>query len=139
MSSYILSDSSRIPARGFFLVMLVAAMVFTLVCGTTEVKAAPAPAPAVIGLAQTTVTAVDPANMTVAITLKHREVAHTYKIDNGTRINADGVATKLANIRVGQVVTNFVERDSSALDLLEVTGRGTAPAAPAPAKPAAKK
>jgi len=135
MSPHIISASSRSSARGFFLVMLVAALVVTVVCGTTEVKAA-APAPAPIGPAQTTIVGVDPANMTVTITLKHREAQHVYKVDDATRVKVNDVTSKLAGVHIGQIVTNFVERDSSALDVLEVTGNGAAPTASvAPAKP----
>ncbi len=129
MSPHILSESSRILARGFCFAML-AALVFTFVCGTSEAKA---PAPTPIGPNQTMIVGIDAANHTVTITYRHHDGQHIYRIDALTAIKVNGRPAQFSDLRPGHIVSSFIERDSSTLDVLEISGSGVVPAAAATA------
>jgi hypothetical protein len=78
---------------------------------------------------------VDTKNSAVVIVYMESKQTHTYRIDDITVLKVNGVPGKLADIKKGMVVTDYLERDNDDLDGLTLTGYGEEPAA---AKPAAK-
>jgi hypothetical protein len=78
---------------------------------------------------------VDAAGSSVVIQYMSDKTLHPYKIDDVTMLKVNNVAGKVADIKPGMVVDDFVERDDQTLDGLSVSGNGTSPPA---AKPTAK-
>jgi hypothetical protein len=77
------------------------------------------------------------ANSTIDIIYMHSHLVHTYKIDDVTQVKVNNQDGKLADIKPGMVVDDYLERDNDDLDGISLSGYGTKPAAakPAPPKP----
>ena len=82
---------------------------------------------------------IDSAEQSITI-INHRDhnSTHSYKIDFLTKIFFNFVPGKFDQIKVGMVVTDMTERDSSVLDSITLTGTGEEPKAATPAKPKKK-
>ncbi len=77
---------------------------------------------------------------TVTILNNRDKSTHTYKIDDLTKLTINNQTEKFADIKVGMVVDDSLERDNDDLDALSLSGYGaTTPVAKpkTPAKPAA--
>jgi hypothetical protein len=117
--------------------VLVGCFLFALSMGSAPAAAAkkPAPPPDMRKL----IKSVDKDTSSVVIIYQNSKLTHTYHIDDVTQLTVNGVPGKLADIKPGMVVTDYVERDNDDLDGLKLTGYGTEPAAKKPTtKPAAK-
>jgi hypothetical protein len=81
------------------------------------------------------------ANSTIDIIYMHSHMVHTYKIDGVTEVKVNNQDGKLADIKPGMVVDDYLERDNDDLDGISLSGYGTTPAAakPATTKPAPPK
>jgi len=89
---------------------------------------------------------VDAAAGTIVIQNMRDKSIHTYKIDDLTTLTVNNVPGKIADIKPGMEVGDYLERYSDTLDSLTLHGYGTEPAVkktpaakPAPKKPATPK
>jgi hypothetical protein len=92
----------------------------------------PAPPPDMRKLIQS----VDQGSSSVIIVYQETKQTHTYHVDDMTALKVNGTAGKIADIKPGMEVTDYLERDNDNLDGLTLTGYGQQPAAK---KTAAKK
>jgi hypothetical protein len=82
-------------------------------------KTKTAKAPAAPG-DKTMVNAVDVAAKQVTILIQSSSQKLVYTVDDFTKITVDGNAAQLSGVHSGQEVYSYVERDSQALDSLDV-------------------
>jgi len=80
------------------------------------------------------VTAVDIPNQQVTFVYQDNQKKQVYTVDFTTTVTVLGNKGSLADIKVGQQVVNFVERDSATLNSIEVTTAGPPPPSATPAK-----
>jgi hypothetical protein len=123
------------PFHHFFPFMLLAiALLFTVTASASAPKK-PAPPPDLRKLIQS----VDVKNSTVVIRSMRYKEDHPYKIDDFTVLTVNNVSGKLADVKPGMVVEDYLERGTDTLDSLTLSGYGTVPAAKPAAKPAPPK
>jgi hypothetical protein len=115
----------------FPVALLAIALLFTVTASASAPKK-PAPPPDVRKLIQS----VDVKNSTVVIRIMRFKTDHTYKIDDFTVLTVNNAPGKLADVKPGMVVEDYLERGTDTLDSLTLTGYGTVPAAKPAAKPA---
>jgi hypothetical protein len=124
------------------IVVAPAVLAFCLLFGITAgqvfaaAKKTPPPPPDMRKMIQS----VDAKNNAVIIVYMESKQTHTYRIDDMTVLKINGVPGKLAEIKNGMVVADYLERDNDDLDGLTLTGYGgeTTPAAKPAAKPKPK-
>lgn len=75
---------------------------------------------------------VDAAKSSVVIQYMRDKTLHAYAIDEITVFKVNNVSGKVADIKPGMVVVDFLERDAHTLDSLTLTGYGETPAAAKP-------
>ena len=134
------------PSR---LLLVVASLAFTLLftavvpTASAQVVRTPTPTPTPDDTRKL-IQAVDTANNTVTIQYMRNQLTHTYGFHDLTLIKVNGVKAKVADIKVGMQVRDYVERDSHTLDSITVDvadappgGGAAAPGAAAPKAPAA--
>jgi hypothetical protein len=68
---------------------------------------------------------VNAAANTVVIENMRDKTTHTYAIDDVTALKVNNVPGKIADVKAGMVVSDFVERDDHTLDSISVTGYGS--------------
>ena len=76
------------------------------------------------------ITSTDSSKHTVIFDYKRTGLSHTYTVDDFTTIIVNGTAGKFSDISSGQQVTDYVERNDSALDKIVLGSASAAPAAP---------
>jgi hypothetical protein len=125
--------------RPFFCIALA---LFVFVTGFPAQAAAakkPVPPPDV----RKVIKSVDAKASTVIILYNRDKSTHTYKVDDLTKLKLNNQDGKFADIKVGMVVDDYLERDNDDLDELSLSGYGATPPvakpkAPAKPKPAAQ-
>ncbi|HEX4139624.1 MAG TPA: hypothetical protein VHY09_04705 [Candidatus Methylacidiphilales bacterium] len=80
------------------------------------------------------VKSVDPKNNSITILNSRNKEVHTYRIDDLTQVQIDGVSAKFAAIKAGMEVSDITERDADDLDAVSLLSRTHAPTV-ADAKP----
>ena len=117
------------PSRLFLAVTtLTLALLFTLAVPTAiagKPKAPPAPVDT-----RKLVQAVDAAAGTIVIQNMRDKTTHTYKVYELTSIKVNFSSGKIADIKAGLQVRDYVERDDRTLDNITVDKADPAPAAP---------
>jgi hypothetical protein len=81
------------------------------------------------------VASVDVAHQQVTLLLKANSQRVVYTIDGGTTITVQGTAASLSQVKSGQQVNSYIERDPTTLDSIDV---GPVLAGSTPDKPAKK-
>jgi hypothetical protein len=71
------------------------------------------------------VLSVDPKTNSFVVQSMRDKSKHTYKVDDMTRIKVNNQDGKFADIKVGMVVDDSIERDYDTLDSLNLSGYGT--------------
>ena len=108
-------------------------LLFTFAVPTAAAATATPAAPPVPIDTRKLIAAVDAVAGTIVIEYMRDKTMHTYTLDDVTSLKVNGSRGKIADIKAGMVVSDFVERDDHALDSISVTGTGTT-ATPAAAK-----
>jgi hypothetical protein len=123
-----------------FFPVVVLALIYIATCfGQTAIGATKAPPPPPD--MRKMIKSVNLANSTIDIVYMNSHMVHTYKVDDVTQVKVNNQDGKLADIKSGMVVDDYVERDNDDLDGISLSGYGTTPAAakPATTKPAPPK
>jgi hypothetical protein len=84
------------------------------------------------------VKSIDLAASSVVIEYMYDKQVHTYKIDGATALMINGVTGKIADVKPGMEVKDYIERDNDDLDSLTLTGFGVDSEATAKTKPKPK-
>jgi len=122
-------------------VTVLALFVFAACPGQSARAATPPKTPAAPPDVRKLIKSIDAKASTVTIVYNRDKSTHIYKVDDMTKLTLNNQPGKFADIKVGMVVDDSLERDNDDLDGLTLSGYG-APAPVAkpktPAKPAPK-
>jgi len=123
------------------LVTVLSLLVFAASPGRSAHAATPPKTPAAPPDVRKLIKSIDAKASTVTILDNRNKSTHTYKVDDLTKLTLNNQPGKFADIKVGMVVDDSLERDNDDLDGLSLSGYGaTTPVAKpkTPAKPAPK-
>lgn len=113
-------------SRNYFSPVLLACC-FLIVLGTCWASASkpkkPAPPPDLRKL----IKSVNTQSSSVVIVYMESKLTHTYRIDAVTVLKVNGIPGKIADIKPGMEVMDYLERDNDDLDGLTLTGYGEEP------------
>jgi hypothetical protein len=113
-------------------------LLFTFAVPTATAAAAKPAAPPVPVDTRKMIKSVDAAAGTIVIQYMRDKTIHAYQVYELTSIKVNFVAGKIADIKPGMEVSDFLEKDSQTLDSISVTGSGTTSDAKPTAKPKPK-